>query len=255
MATIIKLGLISLPCMLVNSVNNAEKRISFKQTHLKKGCLGDIGYKKYCKKCDMDLTNPEIAKKYHDKVLTDDEIREVKGFFDNQVIDVLGFTDIDINQKRIFFYATYYLLVDMSKQAKRNLQKNYLGFCEAIKDSKKTAIVRYTSRGTQHLGLMYFNDERLVLSLIPFNKAINQDIERLSEAVENLGITSTEVEPIKNEATKFISSCKFKGSISKVKNEMLDKFTEFMKAKDKVDLNVVVQGLTEKTENLFAIAK
>jgi len=248
MVSFIRVGMVNIPCQLVNCVNNSQKRISFNQVHLKD--KGSVGYKKYCKECNKELLAHEIGKKYGDKILNQDDIDRVKQYFENQIIEVLGFSDIEVKKKKRFFYNTYEVIADLSKSAKRLFQKNFLAFSEALRESKLVGVCRYTTRGQQHLGLLYWDGESVVLSLIPFNEAINQyDVERLREEVENLGIKKQELEPLKREAKKFIENYRFKGSLSKVKNLVKEKYEALLSGVKKIDVEFKV-----KEENVFAIA-
>ncbi len=62
----ITFSLVSIPIKVFNAIETSEK-ISFNQLHAG-DCLGPIGQKKLCKKCDVTLTNDEIVKGYqHEK--------------------------------------------------------------------------------------------------------------------------------------------------------------------------------------------
>src|SRR5258708_27132693 len=62
----ITFSLVSIPIKVFNAIETSEK-ISFNQLHAG-DCLGPIGQKKQCKKCDLTVTNDEIVKGYqHEK--------------------------------------------------------------------------------------------------------------------------------------------------------------------------------------------
>ena len=179
MATNIKIGIVSIPTMMVNTLNKASVSIQKHKVHLKDN--GKVGHRNYCKTCFEEITNDEIGTEYKGKVLTDDEVENIKSFMENNTIEIVAFRDLDVSKKKDFFLNTYYLLPDMSKTAKKVNQKNFCAFREAIGELGKVGVGIHTSRGTQRVALMYVEGDRMKMSLIPFSDAINKDIINLEE--------------------------------------------------------------------------
>src|SRR5258708_19520849 len=105
----ITFSLVSIPIKVFNAIETSEK-ISFNQLHAG-DCLGPIGQKKQCKKCDLTVTNDEIVKGYqHEKekfvLVAPEEIASITPE-SNEAIEIIGF----IKPEEIpttYFDASYY---------------------------------------------------------------------------------------------------------------------------------------------------
>jgi len=89
----ITFSLVSIPIKVFNAIETSEK-IAFNQLHAG-DCLGPIGQKKQCKKCDLTVTNDEIVKGYqHEKekyvVVSPEEIASIAPE-SNEAIEIIGF--------------------------------------------------------------------------------------------------------------------------------------------------------------------
>jgi DNA end-binding protein Ku len=89
----ITFSLVSIPIKVFNAIETSEK-ISFNQLHAG-DCLGPIGQKKQCKKCDLTVTNDEIVKGYqHEKekyvLVGPEEIASITPE-SNEAIEIIGF--------------------------------------------------------------------------------------------------------------------------------------------------------------------
>ncbi len=89
----ITFSLVSIPIKVFNAIETSEK-ISFNQLHAG-DCLGPIGQKKQCKKCDLTVTNDEIVKGYqHEKekyvLVAPEEIASITPE-SNEAIEIIGF--------------------------------------------------------------------------------------------------------------------------------------------------------------------
>jgi len=248
MATILKLGLVTIPLMLVNTTNNSEKRVSLNQIHL--ADRGRVGYRYYCKSCNKELTRDEIGKMYKNKVLSDEQLENIKSFNESNTIEVIGIKKIDVGAKKRFFYATYYLLPDISKTAKKVNQVNFKAFMTALIQSKLTAIGKFTSRGTQHLVLIYGDiDNRVLMSLIPFNDAINDDINRIEENLPEIEVKESLIE----EAKEFINQFNSKVDLAKIKNDVKERYEQAISGNE--EISVYVQASNEESVFKKAIKK
>ena len=89
----ITFSLVSIPIKVFNAIETSEK-ISFNQLHAG-DCLGPIGQKKQCKKCDLTVTNDEIVKGYqHEKekyvIVAPEEIASITPE-SSEAIEIIGF--------------------------------------------------------------------------------------------------------------------------------------------------------------------
>jgi DNA end-binding protein Ku len=102
--------LVSIPVKIYNAIESSEK-VAFNQLHAG-DCLGPVGQKKQCKKCDAVLTNDEITKGYQHEpdryiVITPEEIATITPK-SNESIEIIGF----INPTEIpttYFDASYFV--------------------------------------------------------------------------------------------------------------------------------------------------
>ena len=242
----LKIGLVNIPVMTFNTINRQENSIHFSEAHI--GCGGCCGRKKYCKGCEKELSNDEIGKKYGDRILARDEIEKVKEFLENNQIEIVGFSKIDINAKKRFFYGSYNLVADISSKAKKTNQKSYFAFVKALQNKGLSGIAVYTSRGTQHLGLVYVDvDDSLIMSLLPFNEAINKDIERIEENTPKF----KDVElPIKD-CERFIEQNITKKTLADIKNTLKERFEEYLKGNEEIEITI---AKVKEEDNPFKIA-
>jgi DNA end-binding protein Ku len=105
----ITFSVVSIPIKVFNAIETSEK-ISFNQLHAG-DCLGPIGQKKQCKKCDLTVTNDEIVKGYqHEKekyvLVAPEEIASITPE-SNEAIEIIGFIkpeEIPTN----YFDASYF---------------------------------------------------------------------------------------------------------------------------------------------------
>src|SRR5260370_42164780 len=89
----ITFSLVSIPIKVFNAIETSEK-ISFNQLHAS-NCLGPIGQKKQCKKCDVTVTNDEIVKGYqYEKekyvIVAPEEIASITPE-SSEAIEIIGF--------------------------------------------------------------------------------------------------------------------------------------------------------------------
>jgi len=223
--------------MLINSINSRNINIKKHKIHLEDN--GKVGYKNYCKKCNKELLSHEIGTEYKDKVLTDEQLENIKEFVESNTIEVLGFKKLDVNAKKDFFMRTYYILPDISKNAKKGEQKNFYAFINAIKNLGLVGICLFTNRGNQQIGLFYVED-RAKLSLIPFNEVINQDIMRLEEQIPKFDNIPTK------EAELFIKqNINEKLDYANIKNTIKEQYEKAIKGKLKMKESVEICVFSE----------
>ena len=102
--------LVSIPVKVFNAIESSEK-IAFNQLHAGE-CLGPVGQKKQCKKCDAVLTNDEITKGYQHQpdqyiVIKPEEIATITPK-SNESIEILGFID-PAQIPTTYFDASYFV--------------------------------------------------------------------------------------------------------------------------------------------------
>lgn len=250
MAMNIKIGIVSIPTQVVRTINARDTKIEKHKIHLED--KGRIGHKNYCKDCGKEVLNDEIGTIYKDKVLTDEQIENIKAFMDNGTIEVLAFKEsLDVNSKKEFFLSTYYLLPDISKNAKTLNQKNFYALRNAIQNKKAIAICLYTFRGNQSLALLYFENDRLKISLLPFGEAFNKDILRLEE---NLPYFNEQDIPTEQAELFIQQNIDEDFDLMSVKNTLKENYDKAIEGKLKIEnkeeVNVFLQALKPEKKKL-----
>ena len=143
----ITFSLVSIPIKVFNAIETSEK-ISFNQLHAG-DCLGPIGQKKQCKKCDTSVTNDEIVKGYqHEKdkyvVVAPEEIASITPE-SNEAIEIIGF----IKPEEIptaYFDASYFAAPNGPAA-----ERSYALLREVMKRSRKVGIAKVILREREDL--------------------------------------------------------------------------------------------------------
>ena len=209
----ISLGLLKIPCMVVNFANN---RYSVSGLHQFSSCCNSpVGNKKYCKDCGKDVLSGEIRKGLDkDTILTEEQEDTLKESLEGGLIEVVAIKDFEegiLLDILPFVQKTQLVLPSISKGYKKTDIKTFYSFVSAMKDENKFCMVKLVQRGLEHLGILVLRGEDLLFIELPFKKYNNLDeIKRLKEAVEdNIRVDKiTEVEVFKEQAKQFIGTFK-----------------------------------------------
>lgn len=247
----LKLGLIKIPLMLINTTNSRYATSGLNQ--FSGCCQARVRQKKICEECNRELRADEIFKGKGDVILTREQEKELKEFEEGGYLNVLGIKDTD--ETTLYDLAPYiiksqYVLPSIRKGFKRTDLKTFYSFKEALKNSNKHCLVKLVQRGVEHIGVLINYKEELVFFEIPFARYINEDIIRLREALERetKGLNLTEFE---KEATKFISQFK-PIELSQIKEEKLELLKLFLERKS-VIAPASKQSIAERESNPFLL--
>lgn len=161
----ISFALVNIPITINPIIKNND--IAFNQLHKK--CLNRVKYLKYCPVCKKNLKETDIIKGYEiDKnnylTFTKTELDNLKPSFDGE-IEVVSFIKED--SIPIWYYDKTYYLSSSSKTTAYGL------FCEALKKTKRVALVKTVISNRFYFGIVKFVNSGLVLSTIYFNEEIN----------------------------------------------------------------------------------
>jgi DNA end-binding protein Ku len=159
--------------------------VSFHQVH-KTDC-GRVRYKKVCEK-DGDELNPEdIVKAYivggECLKFTDEELDSLKPF-STKIMEILGFCTIEEIPMEAM-NKPYYIGTDSPK--KGGAGKSFLLLKEAMKKSRKVAVVKWVSRTNEYLGMLQPHEKGLLLKQLLYHEQVKpmEEVEVLDAEVED----------------------------------------------------------------------
>src|SRR5438105_7264079 len=153
------------PIKDINAIETSEK-ISFNQLHAG-NCLGPIGQKKQCKKCDVTVTNDEIVKGYqHEKekyvLVAPEEIASITPE-SNEAIEIIGF----IKPEEIpttYFDASYFAAPNGPAA-----ERSYALLREVMKRSRRIGIAKVILREREDLITISPNANGLMIQKLHYS--------------------------------------------------------------------------------------
>lgn len=150
-------GLINIPINLYTA--SVDRELKFTLLHKKDN--SQIRYAKICKEEEKEVDYKEIVKAYEISkgeyvVLTDEDFESVD-VKRTKTIEIVNFADED--QIDAIFYEKPYLI-----EPDKGASKAYALLYEALKKSKKVAIVKYVLRNHEHIGAIKIYNKALVLN-------------------------------------------------------------------------------------------
>ncbi len=174
----ITFSLVSIPIKVFNAIETSEK-ISFNQLHAG-NCLGPIGQKKQCKKCDVTVTNDEIVKGYqHEKekyvLVAPEEIASITPE-SNEAIEIIGF----IKPEEIpttYFDASYFAAPNGPAA-----ERSYALLREAMKRTGRIGIAKVILREREDLIAISPNGDGLMIQKLHYRHEVRSvaDVPGLS---------------------------------------------------------------------------
>ncbi len=174
----ITFSLVSIPIKVVNAIETSEK-ISFNQLHAG-DCLGPIGQKKQCKKCDVTVTNDEIVKGYqHEKdkyvLVAPEEIASITPE-SNEAIEIIGF----IKPEEIpttYFDASYFAAPNGPAA-----ERSYALLREVMKRSGRIGIAKVILREREDVIAISPNGDGLMIQKLHYRHEVRSvaDVPGLS---------------------------------------------------------------------------
>lgn len=164
----ITFSLVSIPIKVFNAIETSEK-ISFNQLHAG-DCLGPIGQKKQCKKCDLTVTNDEIVKGYqHEKekyvLVAPEEIASITPE-SNEAIEIIGF----IKPEEIpttYFDASYFAAPNGPAA-----ERSYALLREVMKRTGRIGIAKVILREREDLITIVPNGNGLMIQKLRYRHEI-----------------------------------------------------------------------------------
>lgn len=160
--------LVSIPVKIYNAIESSEK-IAFNQLHAG-DCLGPVGQKKQCKKCEAVLTNDEITKGYQHEpdqyiLITPEEIATITPK-SNESIEIVGF----INPTEIpttYFDASYFVAPNGPSAG-----KPYALLREVMKRTGKVGVGKVIMREREELVTISPHDNGLTIQKLHYRHEV-----------------------------------------------------------------------------------
>ncbi|WP_425807349.1 Ku protein [Desulfitobacterium sp. Sab5] len=178
----ISFGLVNVPIKMHAATESQE----FHFNYLHKTCHNRVHYLKTCPHCDIEVKPEEIVKGYeYEKdqyvILDEQDLAEIERPM-SQSIDILNFIDLkEIDP--IYFQKSYYL------SPEETAQKAYRLLSQAMIETGKVAIARFTMRSKQYLACLRAYEEGLVLETMYYPDEIRQFDVNLAKVIS----TDTEI--------------------------------------------------------------
>ena len=157
----IAFGLVNAPVKMYSAID--EHDLELHLVHEKDG--SPVGYRKVCKKENVEVPNAEIAKAYEASegelvYLTDEDFRAAQdeAYKAVEILDFVPYSEID----PIVFQRTYYL------GPAEGAEKVYALLVKAMESSELAAVARYVFHDKQQLGLLRVRDGVITLENMYF---------------------------------------------------------------------------------------
>lgn len=166
----INFGLISIPIKLHSAT--IQKELEFHFFHKKD--KGKIRYSKICEKDNKEIGWQDIVKGYQYSkekfVYLEEEDFEKANLHKTNSIDILDFAN-ENEIDTIFYEKPYFLEADPKNQ------KPYILLFEALKETKKIAIVKFVLHNKEHLGILKPYSNIIVLNQLRYFKELKSSKE------------------------------------------------------------------------------
>lgn len=158
-------GLLNIPVNL----HKAEESNDLKLSMLDEENLAPIKYKKVNAKTGQEVPWERIVKGYEYApeefvILTKEDLKKANPRA-TQTIDIIDFVDVD-EIDSLYFDKTYYMA------PQKNGVKGYFLLHEALISTQKAAICKVIIRTKEHLAMVVFKENYLVLTLLKFSHEV-----------------------------------------------------------------------------------
>lgn len=155
----ISFGLVNIPVNMYVATDNKDIRFNY----LHKDCLTPINYKKYCPRCDKEISGDDIVRGFEyqkgNYVVINPEDLERIPKENTKTVDILDFVNLS-QVDPIYFDKTYYL------EPSPGGEKAYTLIVEAMRKTAKIAIAKVLIRTKQSLAAIRVKDNILVMETI-----------------------------------------------------------------------------------------
>lgn len=199
----VSFGLVNIPVSMY--VATERKDIRFHYLH--RECMTPVEYRKYCPRCQKEITGEEIVRGYEYQkgsyVIFDEDDLERAALQNTRTIDILDFVRLD-QMDPIYFDKSYYL------EPAPGGEKAYALLSTAMQQTSKVAVARVVIRSKESLAALRVKEQYLLMETLFFPDEIRSPLSlnrgldlsalhdnELKMAVNLVDNLSTEFEPDK----------------------------------------------------------
>uniref|UniRef100_A0A6M3JDZ0 Putative DNA repair protein n=1 Tax=viral metagenome TaxID=1070528 RepID=A0A6M3JDZ0_9ZZZZ len=245
----IQLGLVKIPCMLVNYANSRYSTSGLHQ--FSSCCSARVRQKKICEDCGKEVNNIEIRRGLDkDTILSEGQEERLKEVLESGIIEVVSIKeDINLTNLIPFIQKTQLILPSINKGYKKTDIKTFFSFKSALEELNKVCFVKLIQRGLEHLGILMVYNGDLTFFEIPFKHYNNlKEIIRLKEQVDNVLRLDKINNPteFKAQAEGFINNFSTEKGLDEIEEKKLLLLKKFV---SDIRDNVVTEELQETNIN------
>ncbi|MHB8124025.1 MAG: non-homologous end joining protein Ku [Desulfitobacteriaceae bacterium] len=160
-------GLVNVPVKM----HAATESRDFQFHYLHDQCHQRVRYVKKCPHCNVDVGNKDLVKGYEFEkdryvIISDEDLESFEQPM-SRSIDILDFINL-VEVDPIYYQKSYYL------SPEDTAIKAYRLLCQAMAESGKVAVARFTIRSKQHLACLRVNEQVLVLETMYYPSEIRR---------------------------------------------------------------------------------
>src|SRR5690606_35449093 len=162
--------------------------------NLHKECQSPIKYEKVCPVCDKEVTNDDIVKGFEYTknkfvILEDEDLQSIRDEKQEKSVEIMDFVDLkEIDP--IYFDRTYFL------SPNEGGAKAYSLLSEALKETGKIGLAKITIRSKEHLAVLRFYENTLVMETIHWPDEV-RDYKEVPNVPEEAELIEKELETAK----------------------------------------------------------
>ncbi|WP_067838635.1 non-homologous end joining protein Ku [Amphibacillus sediminis] len=186
----ISFGLVNIPVNLHSATEN--KDIALRNLH--KECHTPIKYEKVCPVCETEISQDDIVKGYEYTknkfvVLDEEDLKSIKDEKEDKTVEIVDFIKLE-EIDPIYFDKSYYLSPNDGGT------KAYALLREALKDTNKIGLAKITIRSKEHLAVVRFYKNTLVMETIFFPDEV-REVKEVPNVPEQVNIEAKELDTAK----------------------------------------------------------
>lgn len=186
----ISFGLVNIPVSLHSATEN--KDISLRNLH--KECHSPVKYEKVCPVCDKEIGNDDIVKGFEYTknkfvVLEEEDLQAIKDEKQDKTVEIMDFIKLkEIDP--LYFDRSYYL------SPNEGGTKAYALLRKALEDTEKIGLAKITIRSKEHLAIIRFYQNTLVMETIYYPDEV-RDFKEVPNVPEEAEVVEKELETAK----------------------------------------------------------
>jgi DNA end-binding protein Ku len=215
----VSFGLVNIPVSMYVATERKDIRFHF----LHRECMTPIEYRKYCPRCQKEITGDDIVRGYEYQkgsyvIMNEEELERIP-LENTRTIDILDFVQLD-QVDPIYFDKSYYL------EPAPGGEKAYTLLSEAMQQSAKVAVARVVIRSKESLAALRVKDQYLLMETLFFPDEIRSPLS-LNSGLEHSRLHENELKM----AVSLVDNLSSNFDPSKYQNEYRQALWEMIEAK------------------------